>query len=124
MKHFLLALSATFVIAVNAKAQTNNKTHFMLVSIHAGVNAHQPEVIVTREDGPQQITKAVRKSWMWEATTFDVRDGKIEENEDSLFQILKPYFDAGWQLASSTIIRNVQSADDYIARYYFTRKDD
>jgi len=95
-----------------------------MLSIHAGRDAHQPEIIVTKEDGTQEITKAHKGGWLWDSMTFDnTHNGRIEENEDSLFQILKPYFDAGWQLASSTIIHNLQ-IDDYIARYYFTKKDD
>jgi len=122
MKHLLLALSIASFAATNAKAQ--NKIHFMMVSIHAGYNAHQPEIVVTKENGAQEITKAGKKSWMSATMTFDeIRDGRIAENEDSLFLTLKPYFDAGWQLSASTIIRNGES-DDYIARYYFTKKDD
>lgn len=95
-----------------------------MVSIHGGYTAHQPEIIVTKDDGTQEITKATKKNWLWNKQTFDQRDGEIEANEDSLFLILKPYFDAGWQLASSTIISNRAGEDDYIARYYFTKKDD
>ena len=124
MKQFILALSV-FFLTFHATAQNVNKTHFMMVSIRAGYNAYQPELIVTKEDGTQEITKAGKKNWMRASMTFDnIHNGRIEQNEDSLFLVLKPYFDAGWQLASSTIIKNGNDLDDYIARYYFTRKDD
>jgi hypothetical protein len=122
MRRLLLALAIVSFLTVNVNGQ--NKIHFMMVSIHTGSNARQPELIVTKEDGKQQITKAVKNSWMWKATSFNyTRNGGIEESEDSLFQILKPYFDDGWQLSASTIIRN-GNFDDYIARYYFTKKED
>jgi hypothetical protein len=121
MRHLLLALAIVSFLTVNVKGQ--NKVHFMMVSIHAGSSAYQPELIVTKDDGKQEITKAGKGNWMRESGTFDVRKGKIEENEDSLFQLLKPYFNDGWQLTASTIIRNGNS-DDYIARYYFTKKED
>jgi hypothetical protein len=124
MRHLLLTLSIAFIISANAEAQNTNKIHFMMVSIHAGSTAHHPELIVTK-DSVQDITKAGTNSWMYKGITFDTRDGKIESNEDSLFKTLKPYFDAGWQLAGSTIIKNNNiGIDDYIARYYFTKKDD
>lgn len=94
-----------------------------MVSIHSGVDAYHPEIIVTKEDGTQEVTRADKKSWLWTGKTFDTKTGRMEATEDSLFVTLKPYFEAGWQLASSTIIKN-NGVDDYIARYYFTKKDD
>ena len=123
MKRFLLFLVIAFFAATNAGAQQIKKTHFMMVSIHSGLGAYHPQLIVTKEDGSQEITKADKKSWMWTGNTFDSRDGKMAANEDSLFNTLKPYFEAGWQLASATIIKN-NGNDDYIARYYFTKKDE
>lgn len=123
MKYFVLCLAITFLAVAHAGAQQLKKTHFMMVSIHSGLGAYRPQLIVTKEDGTQEITKADKKSWMWTGNTFDTRDGKIAANEDSLFNTLKPYFEAGWQLASATIIKN-NGSDDYIARYYFTKKDE
>jgi hypothetical protein len=123
MKYLLSAFSIALLTITNAGAQQTKKIHFMMVSIHSGVGAYHPEMIVTKEDGTQEITKADKKSWMWTGVTFDTRDGKIAANEDSLFLTLKPYFEAGWQLASSTIIKN-NAEDDYIARFYFTKKDE
>ena len=109
-------------MTASADAQNTKKTNFMLVSIHYGSGSSHPEIIVTKEDGTQQITRAGKNSWM-SKSTFDTRANRMEANEDSIFLALKPYFDGGWQLASSTIIRNT-SFDDFVARYYFTRKDD
>ena len=118
-----------FLVSANAKAQNANasaqktdKIHFLIVSIHAGSAAYHPRLIVTKEDGTQEVAEAVKGSWMDKATTFDRNDGRMAANEDSLFQTLKPYFDAGWQLAGSTILNNY-GLEDYIARYYFTRMD-
>jgi len=122
MNRLLLALSVAFCLSANANAQNTRKTHFMMVSIHYGSGSSHPEIIVTKEDGTQQITRAGKNSWM-SKSTFDTRANRMEANEDSIFLALKPYFDGGWQLASSTIIRNT-SFDDFVARYYFTRKDD
>jgi hypothetical protein len=122
MNRLLLALSVAFLMTAKVDAQNAKKTHFMLVSIHYGSGSSHPEIIVTKEGGPQQITKAGKNSWM-SKSTFDTRANRMEANEDSIFLALKPYFDGGWQLASSTIIRNT-SYDDYVARYYFTRRDD
>ena len=123
MKHVILTLSIAFFVTAHAAAQQTHKVHFMMVSIHAGYNAAQPELVVTKEDGTQEITKAGKKSWMWNRLTFDINNGGIASTEDSLFLTLKPFFDAGWQLNASTIVKN-EGKDDYIARYYFTRKDD
>jgi len=123
MKYLLLTLCTALLTAANTNAQEQKKIHFMMVSIHSGVAAYHPALIVTKEDGTQEITKVDKKSWLWTGVTFDGRSGKMEANEDSLFTTLKPYFEAGWQLASSTIIKN-NASDDYIARYYFIKKDD
>jgi len=123
MKYLLLTLFTALLTATSINAQQQKKVHFMMVSIHSGIAAYHPELIVTKEDGTQEVTKADKKSWLWTGMTFDTRSGRMEANEDSLFITLKPYFQAGWQLASSTIIKN-NGSDDYIARYYFTKKDD
>jgi hypothetical protein len=122
MRRLFLALSIAFCLSATANAQNTKKTHFMMVSIHAGAGAHHPEIIVTKEDGTQQIVKAGKNSWM-SGNSFDTRAGRMEGNEDSLFQVLKPYFDAGWTLASSSVV-SIFNADNYILRYYFTKKDD
>jgi hypothetical protein len=121
MTRLLLALSIAFCLSGTAHAQNTKKTHFMMVSIHAGAGALHPEIIVTKEDGTQQITRAGKNSWMTR-NTFDPKASKMESTEDSLFQALKPYFDAGWTLASSDMV-SVGTAENYILRYYFTRKD-
>jgi hypothetical protein len=111
-----------FLISANASAQNTGKIHFMMVTIHAGDAATHPRLIVTREDGTQEVRAAAKGSWMDKATTFDRNDEKFAADEDSLFQTLKPFFDAGWQLAGSTMTTN-NGLEDYMARYYFTRKD-
>jgi hypothetical protein len=122
MSRLFLALSIAFFMTANADAQKTNNTHFMMVSIHGGAGAWHPEIIVTKEDGTQQIIKAGKNSWMTR-NTFDPKASKMESTEDSLFQALKPYFDAGWTLASSDMV-SISTAENYILRYYFTRKDD
>ena len=119
----LVCLSIALIISIHSKAQSVKKTHFMMVSIHSGLGAYHPEIIITKEDGTQDIFKADKKSWLWTGITFDRRNGKLEANEDSLFMTLKPYFEAGWQLSTATIVKNTGD-DDFIARYFFTKKDE
>jgi hypothetical protein len=129
MRFLLPPLAMAFLVSANVTAQTANasaqktdKIHFLMVSIHAGSAAYHPRLIVTKEDGTQEVTEAVKGSWMDKATTFDRNDGRMAANEDSLFHTLKPFFDAGWQLAGTTILSN-NGLEDYMARYYFIRKE-
>jgi hypothetical protein len=129
MRHLLPALAMALLISANATAQNANpsaqksdKIHFLMLTIHGGSAAFHPRMIVTKEDGTQEITPAAKGSWMDKMVNFERVDNRMAANEDSLFQTLKPYFDAGWQLSGSTILNN-NGLEDFIARYYFTRKD-
>jgi hypothetical protein len=129
MRHLLPVVAMALLISANATAQNTNaaaqnrdKIHFLMLTIHGGSAAFHPRMIVTKEDGTQEITTAAKGSWMDKMVNFDRIDNRMAANEDSLFQTLKPNFDAGWQLSGSTILNN-NGLEDYIARYYFTRKE-
>jgi hypothetical protein len=129
MKNCMAVLILALLIFNKTDAQTKKKIHSMMISIHSGHSAHHPEMIITKEDGTQEIIVATRKSWMWTAQTFSTKDGGIEANEDSLFLTLKPYFENGWKLVSANVTSNIITTgavpvEDYIARYFFTKEDD
>jgi hypothetical protein len=94
-------------------------THHLLLTIFSGPSGYVPHMIITKEDGTQEIRKAEnKKSWLYGA---DLDHGRIALNEDSLMVALKPFFDAGWNLSTSNVTTWIQGA--YVTRYFFTKQE-
>ena len=102
----------------NVFAQVKRASHHLMVTFITGSPAYgfTPQTIVTREDGTQQITMADKKSWM---NANDFNHGRFALNEDSLFLTLKPFFDAGWNLTTTSTFEKANG--DFISRYFFTK---
>jgi len=115
---FLLALSFTLLNA--AVAQQKAASHHLMVTFVTGGEAYgfTPQTIVTREDGTQQITMADKKSWM---NGNDFNHGRFAANEDSLFLALKPFFDAGWNLTTTSTSQ--WTTGEFVSRYFFAKAD-
>jgi hypothetical protein len=122
MKYTMMLLAFSLCLAQTLNAQQKGKTRHLMVSLHTGLNAYHPQMVVTSDDGSQNVTMATKTSWMWTAQTGDIRPGKLAAWEDSLFLTLKPFYDAGWELVTTNIIK-ISASDDYIARYFFKKED-
>jgi hypothetical protein len=120
MKKCILFLSVC-CFSARLPAQQLSRTHYMMISVfesatlipHATTN-----VLVTKEDGTQELTVS-RK-----IPEYSLKH--LKENEDSVFMLLKPYFDGGWKLVSVTVIPLPQGStiSNYLTRYFLCREDE
>ena len=130
MKYFLCYLLVFCLISRTSLAQSVRHSHLLILTIHSGDLAFHPEIVVTSEDG-QQVTLLRKPHWLLNetATKFSGLKHKdiLQENEDSLYQLLKPYFDQGWMLRSTQVISGkgvgTDAGDDLLTRYFFTKQD-
>jgi hypothetical protein len=122
MKNLVLLAAIVFSTANGSLAQQNGKIHHLMVSIHFGSNAFHPQIIVTKDDGSQEVTNSDKIGWIRTSRTMDIRKGKMAANEDSLFFTLKTFYDAGWVLVSSSSLK-IGMDDDYLSRYFFIKQD-
>jgi len=120
MKNVIFLLALSFCMINNVVAQPKGSPHHLMVTFITGGDAYSltPQTIVTREDGTQQMTKADKKSWM---NGNDFNHGRFAPNEDSLFLALKPFFDAGWNLTTTSTFQ--WASGDFVSRYFFTKAD-
>lgn len=121
MKALLFGVALLFITGIRSAAQKTEKTHNLMISIYENVSLiprSSKTIVITREDGTQEVTV------LREAPDYSLKNFKARE--DSVFNLLKTYFDQGWKLVSCTTIPlPVSSAlSDYITRYFLSRQDD
>ncbi len=130
MKHCFYFLLACCIFSGRLVAQNAHHTHLLMLTIHSGTAANHPEIVVTNENG-QQSTPLGKQHWLLKESATKLVGFKhkdlLPQNEDSLYQLLKPYFDQGWTLTSTEVLegRGVgpDPGDDLLTRYFFTRQD-
>jgi hypothetical protein len=118
MKKGLTAVAIALLISIGTQAQqtSTHKQHLMLTVYENYSIGGKSHIIQTREDGSQMI-----RDFKWKVpTTFD----RYAAHEDSLILLLKPFFDEGWDLVSSSPIQSGVGYDSgiMITRYFLRRE--
>ena len=75
-------------------------------------------ILITRDDGTKKLTVI---KWI---PIYTLKH--FQENEDSVFAMLQPFFADGWKLTSTTTIPNVLNNTSglyYLTRYFFCKED-
>lgn len=120
MKRSLILALAFLFSALTILGQSQKKTHWLMVSVFENASLiprSTTNILVTREDGTQKLTVIKR------IPEYSLKH--FQENEDSVFAMLQPFFADGWRLTSTTTIPNTQSTTgfNYLTRYFFCKED-
>jgi hypothetical protein len=121
MKKVVSLLSTVLLLASLASAQNKKESEHLLISefIEAGGLAGMHEkVIVTKQDGSQEVIKdhSLRN------LAFSSKG--VNVTEDSVMQMLKPYFENGWELISVSSMTIPQGTTGVVTRYFLSKKDE
>jgi len=121
MKYLLPGFMLLFAANTSSLAQTSGKIHNLMISIydHESLVPHSTRtIVITKEDGTQEMITR-RENPDYSLKNFEAR-------EDSLFILLKPYFDDGWKLISCTTVPIPigSNTNDYITRYFLSRQQE
>jgi len=112
----ILALTAGY----GAFAQQNGKTKNMTITIYEfhGIKIGSvPNMIITRDDSLQE-QKNIDLNLHVKAKE------QLAAHENTLMQVLKPYYDKGWKLISSSVEVSTFQGSDYDRTYrYYLSKD-
>jgi len=117
-KIFILCLA--LIAGLGAFAQQRNKADYMSITIYEFHGLHigkMHNMIITRTDSAQLQTDINLKP-----------HGKprdyLANHEDTIMTTLKPYFNKGWKLLSTSVeASNFQGSDfDKTYRYYLSRE--
>jgi hypothetical protein len=103
----VLAASCVFAQARPPRAQN------LLVTVYEEYAIGKVRLIQTREDGSQAVQEVKWKM----PSTFT----RLAAHEDSLMLQLKPFFDAGWKLVSTSATGS--HTDDTYTTRFFLRKE-
>jgi ribosomal protein L3 len=121
MKKAALLLAIGVLSATLVSAQNRKQSSYLLISVYtdagrlAGVHE---KVIVTKQDGSQEVIKNHGLG------VFAFSSKRINEEEDSLMQMLKPYFDDGWKLVSVSSLTIPQGTSGVLTRYFLSKKEE
>jgi hypothetical protein len=121
MKKALPLLAIVLFLASLASAQSKKATEYLLISVFdeaGGLLGIHEKVIVTRQDGSQEVI-----------TDHSLRNlafasSRINIVEDSVMQMLKPYFEGGWKLVSVASLTIPQGTTGIVTRYFLSRKEE
>lgn len=118
MRKFLI-LCLVIVAGYSASAQQKTKTNYMSITIYEfhGIQiGHVSNMIVTRTDSAQ-LQKDIDLKPRGKA-----RD-HLANHEDTIMAALKPYFNNGWKLVSTSVeVSDLQGSDfDKTYRYYLSK---
>ena len=122
MKKVIFFLFLSTFLSFTAYAQQKPKTNYMVITISeingVPVGKPLPNMIVTRTDSVQEF-KYINLSPKVKST--DV----LSTHENLILQALKPYFDKGWKLISTSIEIPIVQGTYYVEnyRYYLSRDD-
>jgi hypothetical protein len=122
MKKVIFFLLFASGFSYHATAQQKPKTNYMVITISelngVPVGKPLPNMIVTRTDSVQEL-KYLNLSPKVKPT--DV----LPAHENIILQALKPYFDKGWKLISTSIEIPIVQGTYYVENYrYYLSKDD
>lgn len=126
MKSILQSLVLVSMVCM-ASAQQPPKRHTMMISVYESYSVlpHSTRnILVTKEDGTQEMTVTKTKP-----TNYSLKN--FQEEEDSVFAMLKPYFDQGWKLSASNTVPvssfsgggNMSVTNDLLTRYFLYKED-
>lgn len=121
MKSLLFGFPFLFLTCINSLAQKPGRTHYLMISVYENISLiprSSKTLVVTKEDGKQEV------SILHERPDYSLKNFKA--GEDSIFNLLKPYFDDGWKLMSSNTIEIPQSSSvaNYLTRYFLSKQDE
>ncbi len=115
----ILVLSLAMIAGYNAFAQQKAKADYMSVTIYEfhGIQIGKiHNMIVTRTDSAQ-LQKDIDLKPQGKAKDY------LANHEDTIMTALKPYFNNGWKLVSTSVeVSNFQGSDfDKTYRYYLSK---
>jgi hypothetical protein len=121
MRKVASLLSIVLLLDSLASAQSKTGSKHLLISefIEAGGLAGMHEkVIVTKQDGSQEVIK----DHSLRILAFSSKG--INVVEDSVMQMLKPYFEGGWELISVSSMTIPEGSTGVVTRYFLSKKDE
>jgi hypothetical protein len=121
MKSLLISALLLFAACIHSFGQKSAKTHNLMLSVYEDISLiprSSRTIVTTKEDGTQDVRVTRGR--------IDYSLNNFKTDEDSVFTLLKQYYDAGWKLVSTSVIpiQRASGANDYLTRYFFSRKDD
>ncbi len=121
MKKVVSILSSVLLLASIASAQSRKVPEYLLISVFTeagGLGGMHEKVIVTKQDGGQEVIKE------YSLRSMAFASKGINVVEDSVMQMLKPYFESGWKLASVSSLTIPQGATGILTRYFLSKQDE
>jgi hypothetical protein len=121
MKRLLILAFLFLFSGLTILGQSQKKSHWMMVSVYENssmIPRSTTNILVTRDDGTKKLTVI---KWI---PIYTLKH--FQENEDSVFAMLQPFFADGWKLTSTTTIPNVLNNTSglyYLTRYFFCKED-
>jgi hypothetical protein len=116
----LLILVLALTISYSVFAQQKGKTNYMSISIYEfhGIKiGHIPNMVITRTDSAQEQKDI-------DLTPHAKVKERFAEHESMLMNALKPYFDNGWKLVSTSVeVSSFQGSDFDRTYHYYLSKD-
>jgi hypothetical protein len=112
----ILALTAGYSAFAQQKGKTKNMT-ITIYEFHGIKIGSMPNMIITRDDTLQEQKNI--------DLHFHVKPKEqLAAHENALMQALKPYYDSGWKLVSSSVEVTTFQGSDYDKTYrYYLAKD-